>query len=203
MKFVLASTFPLDKAWRNYLSSPGHWLVFFLWCPFGSMTFWRHLEMRASALLGACGKAFVASMLRSYLASKLANFNVSLLLIDPQLEFQKTRYWCGMYSSFVGPFSFSFPKWPPSPLWKCRLVCLVGNHLLLLNYSKKLEAPYNTHISHPNSLKTSFSSYYFSTQSSKWRGVMWYMFEYCGPCVYLSFESGLLTLWHSVDMSFE
>lgn len=48
------------------------------------MTFWRPLEARAGALLGARGKAFVASMLRTYLASTLSltsTFSPLLLLL--------------------------------------------------------------------------------------------------------------------------
>ena len=100
-------------------------------------------------------RPFVASKLRTWVTwhpNELANFHVLFLFSSiPPPESQKTRYRCGICSRFLDhdvSYLFFFPKVESTIAfaWRCHLVCLVDNCLLIiLNYFKKLEAPNDAH----------------------------------------------------------
>lgn len=115
MKFVLASTLPTtttrdDDDATTYLLALALWLV--RWSPFDapsvSMTFWRRLEARAGALLGARGKAFCCvDATHIFGIHSLTNFNIFSFFSIPRPDFQKTRS-VSMWHLFAfrGPWSF-------------------------------------------------------------------------------------------------
>jgi hypothetical protein len=199
MKFVLASTLPTDKGWCNYLCSP---CLVVGWFPFDAPSaqwpFGGASRREPVHCLVHVERAFVASMLRTYLASTLANFNA----FSSCSSLHRSSKRRGIDVAFVQvlwamrfPHFLFFPKVEPIAVaWRCHFG-FVWSTIICCYWTsfKKLEAPNNAHIWHPNLLDTSFS-YHFSTQSCQIRGVdvafvwvLWAMFLFL-------LQSDLLTI---------
>ena len=145
-------------------------------------------------------RPFVASKLRTWVTwhpNELANFHVLFLFSSiPPPESQKTRYRCGICSRFLGhdvSYLFFFPKVESTIAfaWRCHLVCLVDNCLLIiLNYFKKLEAPNDAHTlaSERSCQNSTFVSLLIdpSIGVPKDAVLMCHLFKVCGPWCFLS-----------------
>lgn len=147
MKFVLASTLPTDRGWCNYLCSP---CLVVGWFPFDAPSAqWPFGgALRREPVLAWC--TWKGPSLRRCYAHIWHPHSLSStlsLLVQPSTGVPKDAVSMWHLFKFCGPWGFpissSSRKWSPSrrcmevSFW----VCLVDNHLLLLNFFQETWGP--------------------------------------------------------------
>lgn len=200
MKFVLASTLPTDRGWCNYLCSP---CLVVGWFPFDAPSaqwpFGGASRREPVHCLVHVERAFVASMLRTYLASTLANFNA----FSSCSSLHRSSKRRGIDVAFVQvlwamrfPHFLFFPKVEPiAALHGGVILGLFGRQsFAIIELLSRNLRPQTTHIFGIRTCLTLCSLIISPPKVAKDAVLMWRLFEYCGPCFSFSFKVTYLPL---------